>query len=88
MKVPLPSNIRVAKKIASLPATRSFASDFQRSMPAGTPSETAKAQAAADASAPSFDSVGVKNTSINEKAGVSLSDHQKLVVGSVLDVRS
>ncbi|KAH6697337.1 hypothetical protein F5X68DRAFT_272304 [Plectosphaerella plurivora] len=86
MKFPLPSNLRAAKKVASLPATRSFASEIQRNMPAGTPSESAKAQKAADANAPSFDSIGVKNSSINQKSGVSLSDQQKLIVGSVLDL--
>lgn len=33
-----------------------------------------------------FDSIGVKNTNINVASGESLSDEQKVVVGSVLDV--
>lgn len=86
MKVPLPSNIRVAKKVASHPATRSFASEVQRNMPAGTASETAKAQAEASSKGPTFDSIGIKNRQINEKSGVSLDEHQKVLVGSVLDV--
>lgn len=36
---------------------------------------------------PTFDSVGVKNQTVHQEAGVSLSDHQKVLVGSVLDVR-
>ena len=56
-------------------------------MSTGAPSATAKAQADVDANTPSFSSIGVKNTTINEGAGVQLSSHQKLLVGSVLDVR-
>ncbi|KAL0938074.1 uncharacterized protein CTRU02_207805 [Colletotrichum truncatum] len=55
-------------------------------MSAGTPSESAKAQAASDANEPTFESVGVKNTDIIQKSGVSLSKHQKVLVGSVLDL--
>jgi hypothetical protein len=56
-------------------------------MASGTPSTTAQAQSAADANAPSFASLGIEHTTINEKAGVSLSSQQKLLVGSVLDVQ-
>ncbi|KAK0632903.1 hypothetical protein B0T14DRAFT_505417 [Immersiella caudata] len=35
---------------------------------------------------PTFDSIGVKNTSINFAVGINLSQHQKLLVGSVLDL--
>ena len=34
----------------------------------------------------SFASVGVRNTQIEQATGVQLSDHQKVLVGSVLDV--
>lgn len=56
-------------------------------MASGPPSETAKAQAAADSNAPSFSSLGIKHTDIKTAAGVNLSDQQKVIVGSVLDVR-
>ncbi|KDN63405.1 hypothetical protein CSUB01_11904 [Colletotrichum sublineola] len=55
-------------------------------MASGTPSETAKAQASADSNAPSFESIGVKNNDIIQKSGVSLSQQQKVLVGSVLDL--
>lgn len=58
-----------------------------RTMASGTPSETAQAQAAADAKAPSFSSLGIKHTDIKTASGVNLSDQQKVIVGSVLDVR-
>jgi len=35
---------------------------------------------------PSFTSIGVKNTTVKAQDGVTLSAHQKLLVGSVLDV--
>ena len=35
---------------------------------------------------PTFESVGIKNQTINAAAGISLSAHQKVLVGSVLDV--
>ncbi|KAI1391755.1 uncharacterized protein F4822DRAFT_424976 [Hypoxylon trugodes] len=35
---------------------------------------------------PSFESIHIKNTTINEDAGVELSSHQKVLVGSVLDL--
>ncbi|KAI1398373.1 hypothetical protein F4819DRAFT_489630 [Hypoxylon fuscum] len=55
----------------------------------GTPSATAKVQAQANAqggASPPFESYLIKNTKINEAAGVSLSSQQKLLVGSVLDL--
>ncbi|KAM0326143.1 hypothetical protein ACHAQA_006737 [Verticillium albo-atrum] len=86
MKVPLPSNLKIAKQVASHPAAKSFATEVQKKMPAGTPSETAKVQADASANGPSFESIGVKNTDIIQKSGVSLDPHQKVIVGSVLDL--
>ncbi|OLN86549.1 hypothetical protein CCHL11_08525 [Colletotrichum chlorophyti] len=76
----------IAKQVATHPETKSFAKQVQRNMASGSPSDTAKAQASADANAPTFDSVGIKNTNINEKPGVSLSQQQKVLVGSVLDL--
>ena len=35
---------------------------------------------------PTMESIGVKNSNINTAAGVSLTEHQKMIVGSVLDV--
>lgn len=55
-------------------------------MSTGAPSGTAQAQAAADASAPSFSSIGIKRTNIETAPGVNLSEQQKVLVGSVLDV--
>jgi hypothetical protein len=60
--------------------------DFYRNMASGTPSETSKVQASAEADAGSFDLHNIRNTSINEGPGVHLSQSQKLLVGSVLDV--
>jgi hypothetical protein len=57
-------------------------------MSTGNPSGTAQAQASADASAPSFSSIGIKRTDIQTAPGVNLSEQQKVLVGSVLDVRS
>ncbi|KAF4973931.1 hypothetical protein FZEAL_9117 [Fusarium zealandicum] len=37
-------------------------------------------------SAPSFQSIGVSNTSIRKASGVQLSSHQEVLVGSVLDL--
>ena len=37
-------------------------------------------------STPSFESLRIKNSNINTAPGVQLSDRQKVVVGSVLDV--
>ncbi|KAK1672750.1 hypothetical protein BDP55DRAFT_672470 [Colletotrichum godetiae] len=76
----------IAKKIATHPETKSFVTSIQRNMASGTPSETAKAQANVEASTPTFESVGIKNSHVVEKSGVSLSQQQRLLVGSVLDV--
>ncbi|WDK23624.1 hypothetical protein CGRA01v4_14916 [Colletotrichum graminicola] len=76
----------IAKQIATHPETKSIAKQVQRNMASGTPSETAKAQASADANAPSFESIGIKNNDIVQKSGVSLSQQQKVLVGSVLDL--
>ncbi|KLU90429.1 hypothetical protein MAPG_10283 [Magnaporthiopsis poae ATCC 64411] len=48
------------------------------------PSEPAQTQAQTDP--PSFSSLGIRNTAINGAPGVQLSPHQKLVIGSVLDL--
>ncbi|TDZ27717.1 hypothetical protein C8035_v009476 [Colletotrichum spinosum] len=76
----------IAKQVATHPETKSFAKSIQRNMASGTPSETAKAQASSGSDAPSFESIGVKNTDIVQKSGVSLSSQQKVLVGSVLDL--
>ena len=54
-------------------------------MSMGQPSDTAKVQDNASPSG-SFSSYNIKNSSINSASGVSLSEQQKLLVGSVLDV--
>lgn len=53
-------------------------------MATGAPSATAQAQEKADTSAASFN---IKNTNVREGNGVKLDEHQRLLVGSVLDVR-
>jgi hypothetical protein len=52
------------------------------------PSETAKVQKDAQNSTQSgsFASLGIENTDIKTASGVDLSEQQKVVVGSVLDV--
>ncbi|KAI1372518.1 hypothetical protein F4677DRAFT_449419 [Hypoxylon crocopeplum] len=59
-------------------------------MPTGTGwnSTTAgvPAQANAETALPPFDSYEIRNRNVNESSGVKLSPHQKLVVGSVLDL--
>lgn len=82
----MPSTARLAKQILSTPQAKSLAKSAQANMSTGTPSETAKAQASASANAPSFESIGIKNKDIVQKSGVSLSEQQKVLVGSVLDV--
>ncbi|KAF9871967.1 hypothetical protein CkaCkLH20_10599 [Colletotrichum karsti] len=77
---------RIAKSVLTHPETKNLAKQAQRNMSAGTPSETAKAQASASDNAPSFESIGIKNTDIVQKSGVSLSQQQKVLVGSVLDL--
>lgn len=61
----------------------------------GIPPDTAQGQAQASApgvsaptgsNTPSFSSLGIKNTNIPTAAGVDLSDRQKVIVGSVLDL--
>ena len=39
-------------------------------------------------SPPTFESIGIKNTAINTAPDVTLSSHQKVLVGSILDVTS
>jgi hypothetical protein len=55
-------------------------------MASGVPSETAKIQQQANASSASFASHNIKNTNVNTAPGVDLSDQQKVLVGSILDV--
>ncbi|KAK6204059.1 hypothetical protein LQW54_008520 [Pestalotiopsis sp. IQ-011] len=55
-------------------------------MASGVPSESAKIQQQANASSASFASHGIRNTNINAAAGVDLSDQQRVLVGSVLDL--
>jgi len=55
-------------------------------MSTGIPSNTAQAHAASTQQAPSFDTVGVKHTTVNSAPGVTLSPHQSLLIGSVLDL--
>lgn len=60
-------------------------------MPTDTRAATATAKVnrrgRTEAASPSFESYLIKNTNINEAPGVELSLRQKLIVGSVLDVR-
>jgi hypothetical protein len=59
----------------------------------GVPSETAKMQEADTGSQqtggiiPSSADLGIENTNITTAAGVRLSSEQKIIVGSILDVR-
>ncbi|KAH8648494.1 hypothetical protein BX600DRAFT_442783 [Xylariales sp. PMI_506] len=55
-------------------------------MSTGVPSASAQAQEQADATSTSLQSHEIKNTSINEAPGVKLSDQQKILVGSILDL--
>lgn len=85
---PRPSSLflapsRVSSTVAAKPTRIPFSS---RTMATGVPSGTAQAQASADASAPSFSSIGIKRTNIETAPGVNLSEQQKVLVGSVLDV--
>lgn len=83
-KTIIPSSTRVATGLA-VSRIRTMSTNAT-----GTPSATAKVQAQANAqggASPPFESYLIKNTKINEAAGVSLSSQQKLLVGSVLDVR-
>lgn len=66
-----------------------FKSPFAtRKMSSGTPSATAQAQKDADMKAPSTSDLGIENTDIKTAAGVDLSQNQKVIVGSVLDVNN
>lgn len=55
-------------------------------MSTGTPSATAQAQKEAGMKAPSTNDLGIENTDIKTATGVELSQYQKVIVGSVLDV--
>ena len=60
---------------------------FQR-MSADTPSETAQAQKSANMiTSTNASDLGIESTDIKTATGVSLGGQQKLIVGSVLDVR-
>ncbi|KAK4208033.1 hypothetical protein QBC37DRAFT_432558 [Rhypophila decipiens] len=79
------SSVLFARRILSQP----LRSSISKIMTTGIPSASAKMQTQAASSTsdqPSFESVGVKHTSISQAPGVNLSPHQKLVVGSVLDL--
>lgn len=86
---PRPSFLLLAsKRVPSPVAAKSISIPFSlRTMSTNDPSETAKVQASADASAPTFSSIGIKRTNIETAPGVNLSEQQKVLVGSVLDVR-
>ena len=77
------SAVRTASRASS--QQNPIAIAFARTMASGTPSATAQAQEKADTSAASFN---IKNTNIREGSGVKLDEHQRLLVGSVLDVRA
>jgi hypothetical protein len=64
-----------------------IASIKTRNMSSGVPSQTAQAQKSADSSVPSMSDLGIENQNIKTDAGVDLSSQQKVIVGSVLDVR-
>ncbi|KAG8161026.1 hypothetical protein KVR01_009290 [Diaporthe batatas] len=89
---PRPSSLFAATQRASRSATKRNNVPFSsRTMSStGTPSGTAQAQAQASAdttaTAPSFSSIGIKRTTIETAPGVTLSEHQKVLVGSVLDL--
>ncbi|ETS81684.1 hypothetical protein PFICI_06686 [Pestalotiopsis fici W106-1] len=55
-------------------------------MASGVPSESAKIQEQANASSATFASHNIRNTNINTAPGVDLSDQQKVLVGSILDL--
>jgi hypothetical protein len=57
-------------------------------MSADTPSETAQAQKSANMiTSTNASDLGIESTDIKTATGVSLGGQQKLIVGSVLDVR-
>ncbi|EJT79942.1 hypothetical protein GGTG_05024 [Gaeumannomyces tritici R3-111a-1] len=69
------------------PLTSSLFTSTRTMSTGNKPSKSAQAQAAASSNPePSFSSLGIRNSTINEAPGVQLSPHQKLVVGSVLDL--
>lgn len=76
---------RSTVRTASRASQKTFANALTRTMATGVPSATAQAQEKANASAASFN---IKNTNIHEGSGVKLNEHQRLLVGSVLDVRA
>jgi len=57
-------------------------------MSSGVPSqpEAARSRAQHSSSGPSFERIGIKNTNINTGPGVELSQRQRVIVGSVLDL--
>lgn len=79
-----PASVLTTQRTATL--ALSFPT-LRKTMSSGVPSETAKIQDQANASSASYASYGIKNTNINAATGVNLSDDQKVIVGSVLDVR-
>ncbi|KAL6405982.1 hypothetical protein AUP68_10538 [Ilyonectria robusta] len=48
---------------------------------------TTQDQSATGLSCPTLSSLDINNVNINEPPGVTLSPHEKLIVGSLLDVR-
>lgn len=63
-----------------------------RNMSTGIPSETAQVQKNAEnqqaAGTPSSADLNIENTNIKTAVGVTLDEQQKVLVGSVLDVKS
>jgi hypothetical protein len=87
----IPGSIEMALRLMSNLSTKvprfPTATTITRKMSSGIPSSTAQAQASSIQPTPTNESIGVRNTSVNTVPGVSLSPHQNLLVGSVLDVR-
>ena len=82
-----PVMLRALALLTRLPPRFYFSPTF--TMSTGTPSASASVQAQANnpgSETPNFSSIGVRNTTINCADGVNLTAHQKLLVGSVLDV--
>lgn len=75
------SAVRTASRASS--QQKPLVTAFTRTMATGAPSATAQAQEKADTSAASFN---IKNTNVREGNGVKLDEHQRLLVGSVLDL--
>lgn len=86
MRINFPSNIHIAKQLASRPATKSFAAKMSSNMPPAAVSEEDRKVTESSGISATFESIGIKNTQINEKPGVSLDERRKVLVGSVLDV--